>query len=90
MSVTTEPSNELDNPFLDEWVISDDFHSIFKADDGSSKRESTTNSLFGLPEKVKVILKEERGIEKLYGNFAIDPNAMLLLTNRIYEITVIM
>ena len=44
----------------------------------------------GLPEKVNVILQQERGFQKLYGNFAIDPNAMLILKNRIYEIAVTM
>ena len=77
---------------MDELLMSNDINLTCIEDDNGSKKDvnCTCNSLYGLPEKVNVILQQERGIQKLYGNFAIDPNAMLIPKNRIYEIAVIM
>ena len=75
---------------LDELIMSNDISLDCVADDNGSKKDinCTHNSLYGLPDKANEILKQERGIQKLYGNFAIDPNAMLILADRIYKSTV--
>ena len=76
LQLTTHIHSQLATTF-DDFILSNDVNLSFDVGDNIKEKGSdhNRNSFYGLPDRTKEILKQERGIEQLYGN------TMLSLSN---------
>ena len=73
LQMTTGVHSNFDTSF-DNYISSTGVDLSFEAANEMAKKPcfDNQNSFYGLPVKTKEILKQERGIEKLYGNITLD------------------
>lgn len=85
LCITTDMHSKLTETF-DELIMSEECNLSSRAQENLQMNKNSSGSFYGLPIKVKEVLKSQRGIESVYGKQKFDNAMFLLLKINIHEI----